>query len=56
MAKAKVHWEGGEVSLIEVSRGKMGVHRYVSAAELVELVRTLAQELSDEQSARILCR
>jgi excisionase family DNA binding protein len=56
MVKAKVHWKGGEVSLIEVPRGKSGVNRYVSDPELVELVRILAQEFSDEQIARILYR
>ena len=54
--KAEVHWKGGETTLIEVARGKRGMHRYVSDPELVELVRTLAQEFSDEQIARILHR
>jgi excisionase family DNA binding protein len=54
--KAEVHWKGGEKTLIEVARGKLDVHRYVSDPELVELVRTLAQEFSDEQIARILYR
>ena len=54
--KAQVHWKGGEQTEIEVARGKTGLHRYVSDPELVELVRTLAREFSDEQIARILHR
>jgi hypothetical protein len=54
--KAKIHWKGGEVSVIEVPRGKSGVHRYVSDPELVDLVRRLAREFSDHQIARILRR
>jgi predicted DNA-binding protein (UPF0251 family) len=54
--KAEVHWKGGEKTSIEVARGKTGLHRYVTDPELVELVRTLAREFSDEQIARILSR
>ena len=54
--KAEVHWKGGEQTGIEVARGKTGLHRYVTDPELVELVRTLAREFSDEQIARILYR
>ena len=54
--KAEVHWKGGEKTMIEVARGKTGLHRYVTDPELVELVRTLAREFSDEQIARILYR
>jgi excisionase family DNA binding protein len=54
--KAEVHWKGGEKTAIEVARGKVGLHRYVTDPELVELVRNLAREFSDEQIARILYR
>ena len=54
--QAQVHWKGGEQTQIEVARGKTGLHRYVSDPELVELVRTLAREFSDDQIARILSR
>ena len=53
---AKVYWKGGEETTIEIPRGKTGVHRYVSAPELVELIRELAKEFSDVQIARILQR
>jgi predicted DNA-binding protein (UPF0251 family) len=54
--KAEVHWAGGEVTTLEVTRGKTGVNRYVAGPELVELIRGLAAEFSDAQIARILNR
>ena len=51
---ADVHWVGGEVSRIELERGRIGVNRHVAEAELIELIRTLASELSDAQIARVL--
>jgi excisionase family DNA binding protein len=54
--KAVVHWKGGEETRIEVAKAKTGVHRHVTPPELVELIRTLAQEFSDAQIARILHR
>jgi len=53
---ARLHWKGGEVTTIELPKGKSGIHRYVSPPELVELIRTLSAEFSDEQIARILYR
>jgi hypothetical protein len=53
---AKVHWKGGEVTVLEVPKGRSGVHRYVSSPELVQLVGKLATEFSDAQIARILRR
>lgn len=53
---AEVHWKGGQVTTVEVARGKTGVHRYACPAEVVDLVRTLAGEFSDGQIARILRR
>ncbi len=56
IVKAQVYWKGGEVTVIEVPRGKRGVHRYVSDPEMIELIRLLAREFSDQQIARILHR
>ena len=52
--QAQVHWVGGEVTPVAVSKRKRGEHRWVTDPELVELIRTLAQEFSDEQIAWIL--
>jgi excisionase family DNA binding protein len=54
--KAEVNWQGGEVTTIELPRGKSGCHRYASPPELVELIEKLAEEFSDSQIARILRR
>jgi len=53
---ADVHWFGGEVSRLEVPRGKTGRHQHVAEPELVELVRRLARDFSDVQVASILQR
>lgn len=52
----EVHWAGGEMTAVEVPQGKTGQHRYVTDPELVELIRSLAPQLSDEQIARVLFR
>jgi len=54
--EARVHWAGGEVSTLEVPKGRSGVHRYVTDPEVVALVRVLAAEFADDQIARILHR
>jgi transposase len=54
--KADVHWYGGEISTLEVPRGRTGQHRHVAEPELIELVRRLARDFSDVQVARILHR
>jgi excisionase family DNA binding protein len=54
--QAQVHWAGGEVTTLEVPKGKSGVHRYVTDPEVVALVRVLAAEFADDQIARILHR
>jgi DNA invertase Pin-like site-specific DNA recombinase/predicted DNA-binding protein (UPF0251 family) len=51
-----VHWHGGEISTLEVPRGRSGKHRHVAEPELIELVRRLAREFSDVQVAYILHR
>jgi len=53
---AEVHWTGGEVTTLEVERGRTGCDRWTADPELIELMRTLAQEFSDVQIARILHR
>jgi len=54
--KAEVHWVGGEMTTVEVRKGRSGVHRYAAEPELVELLRDLAREFTDGQIARILRR
>jgi len=52
--EAAVHWVGGEVTQVEVVKGRVGVHCYVADSELLDLIRDLAQEFGDDQIARIL--
>jgi excisionase family DNA binding protein len=56
IVKAQVYWQGGEITVVEVPKGKTGIHRYISDPELVELIRFLAQDFSDQQIVRILYR
>ncbi len=54
--RADVHWCGGEISTVEVRRGKPGVHRHAAESELIEQLRELSGEFSDAQIARIMHR
>jgi DNA invertase Pin-like site-specific DNA recombinase len=54
--EAVVHWKGGETTRVAVQKGRSGVHRYATEPQVLELVRELAQQFSDEQIARILSR
>lgn len=56
MLTAAVHWIGGEVTDVEVARGRVGIHCHVAEPELLVLIRDLAQEFGDDQIARILMR
>ena len=53
---AKIHWKGGEVTPIQVRKNRPGGHDCVTDPDLVDLVRKLAGEFSDDQIARILSR
>ncbi len=53
--QAQVHWAGGELSTLEVPKGRSGVHRYVTDPEVVELVRLLAAEFADDRESRASC-
>lgn len=54
--KAIVNWKSGDSTTLEVPKGKTGIHRYVSSSELIDLIKKLAAEFSDDQIARILRR
>ncbi len=54
MLQAKVHWSGGEVTTIELPKGRVGIHRYVTDPDIVEQVRSLAEQFADDQIATIL--
>jgi len=54
--QARIHWVGGEMTPITVPKGRVGVHRYATNPEILDLIRQLSAEFSDEQIARILQR
>lgn len=54
--EAAVHWVGGEVTRIEVANGRTGARCHIATPELLQLIRDLAAEFSDDQIARILSR
>ena len=54
--QARIHWVGGEVTPIAVPKGRVGVHRYATDPDILDLIRQLGAEFSDEQIARILQR
>ena len=59
--QARIHWVGGEVTPIavppsRVSKRRVGVHCYATDPDILDLIRQLGAEFSDEQIARILQR
>ena len=53
MIRAGIHWNGGEVTTLELPRGQSGVHHDMTVTELIELLRDLATELSAVVGERV---
>jgi DNA invertase Pin-like site-specific DNA recombinase len=51
-----LHWQGGDHTQIEFAKIRTGQHRYVTAHEVVEIVRKLARVETDARIASILNR
>src|SRR3984885_390178 len=51
-----LHWQGGDHTQVEFQKVGTGRHRYVTADDLVEIVRTLARIEPDPRIASILNR
>ena len=51
-----LHWEGGDHTQAEFPKTRAGRHRYVTADDLVEIVRVLARIEPDARIASILNR
>ena len=51
-----VHWEGGDHTRLEVKKNKDGQTRWVTDADVVDLVRALARHMPDQTIAAILNR
>lgn len=51
-----VHWQGGDHTELTFQKARTGQHRYVTATETVELIRSLARMQPDSMIASILNR
>ncbi|EQD74807.1 recombinase, partial [mine drainage metagenome] len=54
--KLILHWQGGDHTELQFPKTRTGQHRYVSPAETVELIRSLATMQPDSMIASILNR
>jgi excisionase family DNA binding protein len=53
---AVLHWQGGDHTRLEVKKNKAGQTRWVTDADIVELVRALSRQMPDTSIAAVLNR
>jgi excisionase family DNA binding protein len=51
-----IHWQGGDHTRLSAKRNRVGQNRWVTDADVVDLVRILARQMPDEAIAAILNR
>jgi excisionase family DNA binding protein len=51
-----VHWHGGDHTALKVKKNRTGEHRWSAAADVVDLVRSLARQMPDKHIAAVLNR
>jgi excisionase family DNA binding protein len=51
-----VHWHGGDHTALKVKKNRIGQHRWSAAADVVDLVRSLARQMPDKYIAAVLNR
>jgi excisionase family DNA binding protein len=51
-----VHWNGGDHTALQVKKNRTGQHRWSAAADVVDLVRSLARQMPDKHIAAVLNR
>jgi excisionase family DNA binding protein len=51
-----VHWNGGDHTPLKVKKNRIGQHRWSAAADVVDLVRSLARQMPDKYIAAVLNR
>jgi excisionase family DNA binding protein len=56
MLRLKLHWKGGDHTLLEVARSRAGQHRWKTSASTEQLIRDLARLLPDGSIASMLNR
>lgn len=54
--RLQVHWAGGVHTEVRVARNKIGMHRRMASADVVELVRELSKACNDQTIAGVLNR
>jgi excisionase family DNA binding protein len=52
----KLHWKGGDHTMLEVAKNRTGQHRWKTSASIEQLIRDLARLLPDGSIASILNR
>jgi len=51
-----IHWQGGDHTRLEVKKNKIGRNRWVTNADVVDLVHVLARQMPDQAIAAVLNR
>ena len=51
-----IHWQGGDHTRLSVKKNKVGQTRWVTEADIVDLVRALARQMPDDAIATVLNR
>ena len=54
--RLKMHWKGGDHTMLEVVKNRVGQHRWKTAATTEQLLRDLARVLPDDKIASVLNR
>src|SRR5581483_12139999 len=51
-----IHWQGGDHTRLKIKKNRVGVTRWTTDAEVVDLVRVLARQMPDYAIAAVLNR
>jgi hypothetical protein len=51
-----IHWQGGDHTRLEVKKNKTGRNRWVTGADVADLVQVLARQMPDRAIAAVLNR
>lgn len=51
-----IHWQGGDHTRLDVKKNKFGHTRWVTGADIIDLVRALARHMPDQTIAAVLNR
>ena len=51
-----IHWQGGDHTRLQVKKNKLGQNRWVTNADVTDLVQVLARQMPDQTIAAVLNR